>query len=302
MPIDFSQEIDVVENISISDFQEKYFKPQIPVKIKNFMHESPALKKWTIPFFKERIGHVKVGVFNDGVDILDRPNNIAVEHMKFGEYLDLISAGPTDKRLFAFNMYKADSSLKDDIVIPKYTKRVLPFVNLAFFGGAGSFTRIHRDADSSNLFLTEFVGEKKVVLFDESNDAFLYRYPFTIHSGVDIENPDYEKYPGLHYARGMHTILRKGETLFMPANYWHYVRYLTPGIGINYRVLGSVKNTLRGLNHVTLTMQFDLLMRKSFGKWWFNNKTRKAHERANKAIEMRNKKFPAKKEKAELVH
>lgn len=285
MALDYSKEIDVVEDISARDFHEKYYKPQIPVKIKGLLKDSPAYKKWNIDFFKECAGDYKVGVFDDGEDILDRPNNIATEHMMFGEYLDLINSGPTSKRLFLFDIVKANKSLKKDIVLPKQVKRILPNTIFAFFGGEGAYTRIHRDADNSNVFLSEFNSEKKVILFDSKYDELLYRYPFTIHSGINVEDPDYEKYPGLQYVTGMHTHLRKGETLFMPAKYWHFIRYNGPGIGFSFRSVGNFKNTVTGLWHVTFVMQFDKLMRKTVGEKWFNYKTKLAQKRANKAIE-----------------
>ena len=125
MPIDFSEKIDEVDSISFEDFQKNYFIPQRPLKIKNLMKDSPAMNKWSIDFFKEKLGHIDVGVFDDGIEILDRPNNIPIDKMNFGQYLDLIRNGPTDKRLFAFNIYKGDSELKKDIVIPKIANKVL---------------------------------------------------------------------------------------------------------------------------------------------------------------------------------
>lgn len=284
MPIDFSEKVDEVDEISFEEFQEKYFIPQKPVKIKKLMQESPAYSKWDFDFFKDKLGHVKVGVFDDGVDILDRPNNIPRDHMSFGEYIDLIHQGPCSIRLFAFNIFKAAPELKKDIIIPSIARKVVPMTQLAFFGGEGSITRIHRDADNSNLFLTEFSGEKFIVLFDSKYDDLLYRYPYTIHSGIDIENPDYEKYPGLHQVKGSHLVLKKGETLFMPAKYWHYIRYMSPGIGLNFRTLGSVSNTAKGLTHITLTMQFDHLMRVTFGDKWFQYKTNAAQHAAQKEL------------------
>ena len=284
MPIDFSEKIDEVDEISYEEFQEKYFIPQKPVKLKKFLKDSPALEKWNINYFKDKLGNIEVGVFDDGLKILDRPNNIPINKMKFGDYLDLIGSGPTKIRLFAFNIFKADPKLKKDLIVPQLVNKVLPINNLAFFGGESSITRLHRDADNSNLFLSEFHGEKLVVLFEPKYDELLYRYPYTIHSGIDIENPDYDKYPGLHHVKGKHIILKKGETLFMPPKYWHYIRYLSPGIGLNFRSLGGLTNTLEGLKHVTLTMQFDHGMRLLFGNKWFQYKTNKAQERADREL------------------
>ncbi len=284
MPLDFTKKIDEVEEISIADFQEKYFKPQIPVKIKNFLKDSPAFNKWDIEFFKNTMGDTKVGVFDNGENVLDRPNNIATEQMSLSGYLDLITAGPTNKRLFLFDLLKANKALKKDIIFPKHVKKAIPFTLFAFFGGKGAYTRLHRDADNSNVFLTEFYGEKRVVLFNPAYDNLLYRYPYTVHSGIDIDNPDYEKHPGLNFVKGEHTYLKKGETLFIPAKYWHYITYLSPGIGFSFRSLGGFWNTFSGLFHVAIVYHFDMLMRKMFGKKWFGFKTKKALKRANKEI------------------
>ena len=37
MPIDFSEKIDEVDEISFEEFQEKYFIPQKPVKLRGFL-------------------------------------------------------------------------------------------------------------------------------------------------------------------------------------------------------------------------------------------------------------------------
>jgi len=284
MPIDFSKKIDEVENITREEFQEKYFKPQIPVKIKGLLKDSLAYTKWTPEFFKKELGDIEVGVFDSDKAYLDRAYKTPPETMKFGDYLDLIMAGPTDKRLFLFDVFKYKKELRKDIVFPDIAKLIVKIKPFTFFGGAGAETRIHRDADNNNVFLTEFYGEKKMILFPPENDDILYRYPFSTHTAVEVENPDYEKYPALHNLKGMHTVLKKGETIFMPAKYWHYIKYLTPGIGMSFRSLSSASNVLTGLFYVGVTTHVDDMMRKAKGSKWFDYKTKKAQETASKLI------------------
>jgi len=284
MPIDFSQKIDEVENISRKEFQEKYFIPQKPVKIKGLLKDSPAYTKWTPEFFKEELGDITVGVFDSDKSLLDRAYKTAPETMKFADYLDLIMAGDSDKRLFLFDVFKYKKELKKDIIYPDIAKFIIKAKPFTFFGGTGAETRIHRDADNNNVFLTEFYGEKHVTLFSPDNDDILYRYPYTTHSAVEVDKPDYDKYPALQNLKGMHTTLKKGETIFMPAKYWHYIKYMSPGIGMAFRSLSSLPNVLTGLFYVGVTTHIDDMLRKTRGQKWFDYKTQKAQEVAKKFI------------------
>ena len=281
MALDYSEKIDVVENISFEAFQRDYYIPQRPVKIKGLLKDSPAYTKWTPEYLKQEIGDIDVGVFETGEDLLDRPYNIAPETMKLSKYLDIITSGKSNKRLFLFDIFKQKKSLKRDIVIPPIAKRIIPSTLFGFFGGAGSFTRIHRDADNSNVFLSEFYGKKKVVLFSPKYDKLLYKYPFSIHSGINVENPDYDKHPALKNVKGSHTILDKGETLFIPSMYWHYIRYLEPSIGISFRSMCiNPKNLFKGALFVGFTIHADKYLRKTLGDRWFRYKTQKADQYA----------------------
>lgn len=285
MALDFSKEIDVVEEISFQDFQENYMRPQIPLKFKNLLSESEANRKWSPEYFKKELGHISVGVFDNDSHYLDRSYKQAPKTMLFGDYIDLTLAGPTDARLHLFNMFKYKPELKNDFEYPTdLVKNIVRGFPFAFFGGEGSVARIHRDMDNANVFLTEFWGKKHIALFAPEYDEFLYRYPYTTHTGIDIENPDYDKYPALQYVKGSHTILEKGETLFMPCKYWHHIRYMSPGIGMSFRSLGNVKNTLDGWIQAGIVSTIDDGMRVITGDWWFQKKTEMAEKRAKELM------------------
>ena len=155
-----------------------------------------------------------------------------------------------------------------------------------FFGGKNSKVRIHQDMDWSNVFLTQLYGRKEVVLFHPKYSKLLYRYPFGVHSSVDIENPDYEKYPGLKYVKGFHCILQPGDTLYIPSGYWHYIKYLDGGYAINQRALSP--HPLRwiiGFWHVAVLSNIDDIMRYLFGESWFNLKRERSKNMAKKELE-----------------
>lgn len=284
MPLDYLKQIETADTIDYQEFQQKYFIPQIPVKIKNLLSDAPANGKWTPSYLSDRIGNIEVGVFNNNPNLLDRSQKSAPQKMKFSDYVDLISAGPTDARLHLFNMFKHLPELKNDFEFPHVADNIIKALPFAFIGGEGSGARLHRDMDNANVFLTEFYGRKKVVLFGPEYDKLLYKYPFTTHSAVDVSNPDYEKFPGLHFVKGQQTILEKGETLFMPAKYWHHIEYLSVGIGMSFRSLGSIANTAEGVFQTSVVSTIDDAARLVLGDSWHHFKSEIAQSRAEKMI------------------
>ncbi len=282
----FLAPIDVVENITPEEFKEKYLYRERPVIIKGLWNNYPALKKWTIEYFKEQLGEIEVGIFDGQMQREDRSFKQAHRKMKFSEYLDTITADKeADLRLFLFNIFKHKPELKNDFSYPPLTRFYIkiPFM---FFGGKNSKVRIHQDMDWSNVFLTQLHGRKEVFLIHPQYSGLLYKYPFGVHSSVNLDNPDYEKYPGLKYVEGMHCIMESGDTLFIPGGYWHYIKYLDGGYAINQRALApNPRKWLYGIWNVTVLSNLDDLFRKIFGNRWFDYKVQKSQRNALKELE-----------------
>src|ERR1700744_665016 len=112
--------IDRVANISQQDFREHYLKPQKPVIITDLSHQWPAYTKWTWDYFKELVGNVKVGVYNNIRAGEHVPVNGADGYMSFGEYLDLIQKGPVELRIFLFNIFNHAPQITKDFTFPKH--------------------------------------------------------------------------------------------------------------------------------------------------------------------------------------
>lgn len=278
--------VPVVDATSISrkEFETKYLKPQKPVVLRGLWKQYPAYNKWNMDFFREAMGDIEVSLFSSKQ--ANPSETLAVAHAKmpFNQYLDLIEREPTDLRLFLFPVFKHKPELLKDFSYPKITGRYLkiPFM---FFGPKQSITRMHQDIDMSNVFLTQFSGRKRVVLFAPDQSDLLYRLPFNVHSTVDIDKPDFETYPGLKYAKGATAILEFGDTLFMPSGYWHHIEYLEGGFGLSVRTIGAnIATILKGGYNVTLRRKFDDVMRKLYDQKWFEYKKRLAQKRANAAI------------------
>ncbi len=288
MPLTLLKNIDYVEGITREEFQEKYMKPQQPVVVKHFYGEdSPMYHKWTFDYFKKELGHLEVGVYDvEGKKLKDdRSYKGANNKMKFGDYLDLVQREPTTKRLFLFNVFKHKKELFNDFEFPNVADKVLKFLPLAFFGGQGAVTRIHRDMDNSNVFLTELAGNKRVVLFDPKYSKLLYRYPFGTHTSVDINNPDYETFPGLDKVTGYDATIEAGDTVFIPSGWWHHIEYRSAGIGFSMRSLNqSFSGRMRGLYQIGVLTHLDEMLRMTLGDRWFNYKKSVSFRRADEEL------------------
>ncbi|NCU05627.1 MAG: cupin-like domain-containing protein [Chitinophagaceae bacterium] len=286
MKMNIDTPIPVVDGTTITrkEFTEKYLKPQKPVILRGLWKQYPAYEKWTMDYFKQSMGDIKVKLFSTKQANPSETLSVAHAEMKFNEYLDLIEKEPTDLRLFLFPVFKHKPELLKDFGYPKITGRYIkiPFM---FFGPKHSVTRMHMDIDMSNVFLTQFAGKRRVVLFPPDQSDFLYRLPFNVHGLVDIDKPDFETYPAMQHAKGVTGILEYGDTLYMPSGYWHHIEYAEGGFGLSVRTIGaSVGTILTGLWNVTLQRKFDDIMFKIRGQKWFNYKKQLAFKRAEKAM------------------
>ncbi|MBA3680944.1 MAG: cupin-like domain-containing protein [Bacteroidetes bacterium] len=279
--------IDKVDSINIKDFNKNYFKPQKPLLIKGLADHYPAGKKWTVDYLKELCGDVTVDIFDsNNKDTSSSAFTTPDLKMKFKEYVDtILKDEPSSLRMFLFNMFKCKPELRKDFPCPYMFKGLLGKIGYMFFGSKNTKVRIHQDIDMSNVLLTQFHGRKRVVLISPEFSDLLYRLPFNTYSLVDLDNPDYNKYPGLAYVEADEYILEPGDALYMPSGYWHYITYLDGGFAVSYRKLAaSLKMKLIGAFSLTVYMPIDKLLNSIFGKKWLSYKEHIAEVRANKAI------------------
>lgn len=288
------KEIDIVNNIDSKDFKEKYFDQKIPVIIKDLSKEWPAYNKWNWNYFKEIVGDKKVGIYNNLKSDAYTPINKADDYTTFGSYVDMISKGPAAWRIFLFNIFNHAPQLTKDFSWPDHLmKGFVKRVPMLFVGGQGSITHMHFDIDMSHILHTQFLGRKRVLLFPYTEQHKLYRKPFEVLSIADFshyyeeENSklDTEKFPAVNNASGYEVILQHGDTLFMPCGYWHHMEYLDSGFAMSLRALNnSFTGKMKGVWNLIGMRNIDSLMKKMAPIQWYEWKTKKIFEAANKHL------------------
>lgn len=225
-------------NLGLDGFKREYLQPLRPVVISGAIDHWGALGKWTPDFFRS--------------NYRTRPVSIDGKEWLLGELLDRIEASsPDNPAPYLRNELLArwPAKLRADVTpMPACTQpnwlesRAFPsrdpptFVELYIGGGGARFPMLHYDNLHTHAFLMQLYGEKEY--FALAPDQAPYVYP---QSGEalnksninDVENPDYDRFPLFREASGIRFRLRAGETLFVPAGWWHTARIVTTSITIS---------------------------------------------------------------------
>jgi len=265
-------------------FAKEFLHPMLPVVLTDLTADWPARKKWTIEHFKHQHGHLQVPVVSNNYSKPGKGYMAPDRVISFGEFLEIIESGPTDLRIFLWNIFRVAPELRPDFKIPTLMGGFVDELPFMFFGGQGSKVALHYDIDMSHVFLTQLHGRKRVLLFAPDQSRNLYRHPFTVASYVDLNNPDYSQYPALAYAQGYEVMLQPGETLFMPSGYWHYIEYTDGGYSISLRSFGSIPARVRGLANIASHYVVDKGLNRLIGPSWRKMKERMAERRAGAAV------------------
>jgi hypothetical protein len=285
--------VDTFETIEPEVFKRDYYRPGIPVVIKNLSHDWSATSKWNWGYFKQLVGDKKVPLYNNVKSDAYTPINTADDYKTFSEYIDMISQGPAAWRIFLFNIFDHAPQLIKDFTWPEHLmKGFIKKYPMLFTGGEGSITHMHYDIDLSHIMHTQFGGRKRVLMFPYKEQYKLYRKPFEVLSLADFSkyyeqagNPDYEKFPALKLAEGFDFILEPGDTLFMPAGYWHHMEYLESGFAMSLRAMQpSLAGKLKGVWSLIGMRNIDTLMKKTVPKWWYKRKEKRVYENAARVL------------------
>ncbi len=273
------QEIPRLKTVSRADFIKDYVRPQKPVVIEQLTRDWPAYEKWKLSYIREIAGDKTVPLYDDRPVSHRDGFNQAHAQMQMSKYIDLLESGPTNYRIFLYNLMREVPQLKDDFLWPDIGLRLVRQLPMLFFGGENSRVFMHFDIDYSNILHFHFHGEKQCILFAPNQTPYLYKVPHALISreDIDFDNPDFNRWPALEKAQGHVTNLAHGEMLYMPEGYWHYMKYLTPGFSMSLRAFPrKIGNLSMAAYNVFIMRHFDNLMRRSRGQAWIDYKNVRA--------------------------
>lgn len=129
------QSIPVVEHVDAGHFKQAYYQPQKPVVIRDLARQWPAYSKWNWDYFRQLAGHQKVSLYNNSKSDAYTPINKADDYKTFGEYIDMVSKGPAEWRIFLFNIFDhAPPAARRFQLARPFNERVCKKVSDAFCG------------------------------------------------------------------------------------------------------------------------------------------------------------------------
>lgn len=278
------QPVERRESITKAEFQRDFVKLNKPVVLDNYSKNWPAREKWTLAYFKNRYPDLMVPIYKEAFATSGQSYTHTNDKMRFADYLDLIASEPTHLRMFLFNIFKHIPDLCHDFDYPNIVDHYIKRYPFMFFGGATSYVDIHYDLDLSHVFLTQFHGKKKVILFGPEYSDYLYRHPLTVSCNIDFSNPDFKRYPKLLEAKGYECEIDNGQTLFIPSGYWHYIYYEEGGFALSLRARpGSISRLLLALYKMFKLTILDYNISRILGaERWYAMKENMAVRRAKR--------------------
>lgn len=277
-----------IKSITKEDFIEHYYKKQQPVLIEDLAKDWPAYKKWDLDYIQSLAGDQIVPLYNNEPTKGRQNSVVPAKKMKLYDYIEILKTKPTDLRMFFYNVLQKMPELTKDFNYPDIGLKFFKKLPVMFFGGKGSKVLAHYDMDLADLVHFHFHGTKNVTLFHPDQAKYLYKVPFTVHNleVIDMDNPDFEKYPALQLAQGMHTEMKHGEALYMPSGYWHYITYENGGFSITLRAFPrKAKQFTIFVTNIVFMRTFENLMRRIVGQSWVDKKEARMVKRVNKKFE-----------------
>jgi hypothetical protein len=241
--------MDVIEipRIHVSQFRPPRTGGEPRVVLGNAQHWR-ALRVWEPDYLKSIAGTCEVSVR----ETIGPPRNVYQNlaqggKVSFSQYLDWVleTANGEDFRALAQeystvsditravcdsgfeSSYYLDTKLTSlskelltDVQIPNWYKAD-PVDVLLWCGVLGTSSGLHSDiTPNCNVQIT---GHKHFMLFSPSQCHLLYRIPGGAHCRFDPNIPDFKRFPLARKALGWRCTLRAGESLYIPAGWFHQV-------------------------------------------------------------------------------
>ncbi|XP_031618472.1 bifunctional peptidase and arginyl-hydroxylase JMJD5 [Contarinia nasturtii] len=241
-------EIEIIERPSIHYFEQNHFNKSQPVILKNCMSQWPALSKWNKPSYLLEVCRNRVVPIEIGKNYTNE--NWSQDLVKFEDFFrrqflenDETSIGSKKIEYLAqHNLFDQIPALKNDVSIPEYcciTNRTsdneIDVDIKAWLGPEGTTSPMH--IDEKNNLLCQVFGSKRIILAPPKDSINLYPFDGDMlknTSQIDAEHLDFDRFPLLANVKFYSFTLYKGEMLYIPPKWWHFVRSLSKSFSVSF--------------------------------------------------------------------
>ena len=219
------------------EFFRDHFAARVPVVFRSCWRDSPAVRRWSPEWFAEHYGEVSVEATSgrQGTAKYEQRFSSLCRKIRLADFVERLRVEPesNDFYIVARNLFFDHPELRHlrgDLEPPAgliHREDWREGTAKLWFGPRGTTTPLHRD-DHPILF-GQIHGRKHVRLIAPSEESRLYVHD-RWYSAVDLEEPDYERFPLFRGVRVFDIVVEPGDMLFLPPGWWHWVRSLDVSI------------------------------------------------------------------------
>jgi histone arginine demethylase JMJD6 len=237
-------------NLTFQEFARNYLYPNRPVILTDASKGWRALTRWNPDFFIREFGDRQVALGKDKKRFKSTVKD-------FMEYCKTFTEVYTGKRVENRPYYLRNVVVGNifpellgdfkvhDFFLPNWLerwplKRFLPLAESSsselFVGPPGaSVPAIHRDRFMTHSWLSQVAGEKAFWAVSPQENELMYQNAENPnHSMVNsMVEPDLKRFPLFARAKIYSDVLRPGETVFIPAGWWHTAECLNLSISLS---------------------------------------------------------------------
>jgi histone arginine demethylase JMJD6 len=232
------------EGLTTNDFIENYCNRGIPVVIPGAMKEWKAFEKWDASFFRDSLGDKMVPIMGEKMKLRDFMDTvIASDENHPSKYLNEVNIHTVFPELLTditpFLQYALPDRLMSNLMPGSWGMRN-GVIELLIGGKGTKFPTIHYDGFHMNTFITQIRGDKEFFLYPPDQTPYMYpAEPGSNKSLVnDVHQPDLNKFPLFAKAKQQRVTVYEGDTIFLPAGWWHTTRLLTLSIAVSTNNVG----------------------------------------------------------------
>jgi hypothetical protein len=222
-----------IEMPSVEAFDRDYARIGKPVIITNLLRRTRAGRKWTPDYLIETIGQQEITLTKLRNRKL-RSNN-TLYRVAFADYAAAAFIDDPEARQYCVQQIDLPDAIAGDFPTPELVGSWLRVRPRFWLSTPGHVTETHRDAHHN--LLAQVIGTKKLTLFSPVFSHALYsHHPHSSLAGysrVDMDRPDFSRFPGARELTPTEVTLRAGEALFLPVYWWHRVETLEVSVSVN---------------------------------------------------------------------
>ncbi len=229
-----SPHIERRSGLSEEEFVHDYRKKLRPVVIEGLMDSWPALKKWDFNYLAAACGDARV--------VVDSYDSKRARELPFREFVDLLgaNASPLPPLYLQEWLYMAEcpqlAADLPELPIAQYDFRKDLFGekistnHQLWIGQKGAITRLHQDSYRIDVMHAQIVGEKH----------WCVMAPAAALGRDGNAQLDFASLAGNPASRIMQCVLKPGDVVYLPAQWFHRIELLSDSIGQGRKCLDVV--------------------------------------------------------------